>query len=300
MKRLFAILGLLFLALLSWYFLIKPSDYNIYFNVSTSSGHAYDELLTWDSVSDAAEETSISAQLPYRELVQQLSLDEKNYTIQWNLSRLNDSTTRVKAGISEPGNRIMNRLLIPFLNTDFENTTLNLVMDYKKFLEESISQFRIKVTGTETTPSKFCACTRAKTTPEKKAFKMMRDYSYLSGFIASNGLEPDGNPVVEILKFREEERIIEFDFCFPFVKQDSLPESPDIFFKQFEARPAIKAIYNGDYRFSNKSWYHIFDYAEDQDIPYLKQPLEVYYNNPNMGGNTLEWVTDIYLPIDPS
>lgn len=125
----------------------------------------------------------------------------------------------------------------------------------------------------------------------------MRDYSYLSGFIASNNLEPDGRPMIDILQFDEADRIIEFDFCFPFIKKDSLPESPDIFFKEIKSAPALKSTFHGDYRFSNKSWYRMFDYAEQHGMSYEKKPLEIYHNNPNMGGNTMEWTTEIYLPV---
>ncbi|WP_224491312.1 hypothetical protein [Robertkochia flava] len=129
---------------------------------------------------------------------------------------------------------------------------------------------------------------------------MMRDYSYLSGFIASENLTPDGFPMIKIRDYDEKNRIIEFDFCFPLVEQDSLPESPDIFFRRIEQAPALKAVYNGDYRFSNKSWFELFEHAEKEEIPFSKTPLEIYHNNPNMGGDALQWTAEIYLPIDRS
>lgn len=297
MKRLLQILSLLTGVFLLWYFIIKPNDYNVSFKAKTSNGHVYDELRNWSAIADMPSEINILKQDPYRSLTQDITFRDKEYRISWTVYKLNDSISRVKAGINEPGKSFLNRLSIPFGDTSYEEESLELVLNFKDFLDESIKQFKIKVEGKSSFTTKFCACTNARTTPEKKAFQMMRDYSYLSGFIASGKLKPDGNPLIQVLDFDEKSRLIEFDFCFPVKRQDSLPESPDIFFREVEQTPAIKAIYNGDYRFSNKAWYRMFEYAEDHEIPFEKKPLEVYYNNPNMGGDALKWTTEIYLPI---
>lgn len=127
---------------------------------------------------------------------------------------------------------------------------------------------------------------------------MMRDYSYLSGFITRSGLSPQGQPLVNVTQFDEENRVLDFDFCFPVSRTEDLPESPDIFFKTIPGKSAIKATYHGDYRFSEKSWYRIFEYAENMGYNFSKTPVEVYHNNPNMGGDALKWTTTIYLPLD--
>lgn len=298
MKRTFRIIALLALGFVVWYFGIKPSDYNISFKAKTSIGHAYSELLNWGGVTALSEATTVQNRIPYHSLTHELQSGDKVYKIQWTITRLNDSIISVKAGINEPGNSLMNRLRIPFQDTEYEAATLDLVQDYKSFLDESTKQFRIAIDEKASQPEYFCACTRSTTSPEKKAFSMMRDYSYISGFITSSGLTPQGRPLVDVINFDEENRMLEFDFCFPVDRIAELPESPDIFFKEIKGKPAIKATYNGDYRFSEKSWYKLFEYAEIQGFTYRKTPLEVYHNNPNMGGDALKWTTTIYLPLE--
>ena len=300
MKRFLQIITLLSIIFLAWYFIIKPNDYNIHFKTSASTGHAYDELLNWSALADLPDTSVVKDQEYLREITQEVSWNGNLYVLNWSVKKINDSLTDVNAGVSQPGQTLLNRLMIPFADTDYEQKTLDLVQDYKSFLDESLRQFRIQIEGETRSPEKFCACTRSKSTPEQKAFKMMRDYNYISGFIASSKLTPQGNPMIKVLDYDEKHRIIEFDFCFPIAQPDSLPESPDIFFRTIEQGPALKAIYNGDYRFSNKSWFQMFEYAEKYQLPIKKLPLEIYHNNPNMGGDALKWTTEIYLPINRS
>jgi len=41
----------------------------------------------------------------------------------------------------------------------------------------------------------------------------------------------------------------------------------------------------------------LLDYAGNNDIEIVKKPLEVFYSNPNFGGDELKWEAQIYLPI---
>lgn len=298
MKRIFGIITLIGLGFALWYFTIKPHDYNISFKTRTSTGHVYTELINWGKVTEMPSATSVRSKSPYRHVVHQLEVDNQVYEIDWDITPLNDSVTEVKAGISQPGKGFINRLLIPFQDTAYEQTTLDLVLDYKSFLDESTKQFSITINGEEASPEQLCVCTRSETTPEKKAFSMMRDYSYLSGFIASNGLTANGRPLVEVIDLDEENRMLEFNFCFPVKPTEQRPESPDIFFRALTSSKAIKATYHGDYRFSEKSWYRLFEYAEKHGEKYKKAPIEIYHNNPNMGGDALKWTTTIYLPLE--
>ena len=48
---------------------------------------------------------------------------------------------------------------------------------------------------------------------------------------------------------------------------------------------------------SDRAWYAIKNYAKNNAIEVLDTPIEVFLNNPNMGGNELDWTTHVYLPI---
>jgi effector-binding domain-containing protein len=76
-----------------------------------------------------------------------------------------------------------------------------------------------------------------------------------------------------------------------------LPGHPDLNYKQIPATRALKAIYNGNYITSDRAWYTLLDYAEKMKEEVTPLPLEVFHNNPNMGGNELQWKAEIYMPL---
>jgi len=39
------------------------------------------------------------------------------------------------------------------------------------------------------------------------------------------------------------------------------------------------------------------DYAEKNNLEVTGHPLEFFYNNPNMGGNELNWKAEIFMPL---
>jgi hypothetical protein len=39
------------------------------------------------------------------------------------------------------------------------------------------------------------------------------------------------------------------------------------------------------------------DYADKNDLKISGLPVEVFHNNPNMGGDALKWKTEIYMPL---
>ncbi len=77
----------------------------------------------------------------------------------------------------------------------------------------------------------------------------------------------------------------------------SLPIHKDLKYKQFNSVKALKAIYNGNYITSDRAWYALLDKAEGKNIELAKTPIEVFYNNPNFGGNELLWKAEIFMPI---
>ena len=68
-------------------------------------------------------------------------------------------------------------------------------------------------------------------------------------------------------------------------------------FETLTSKKAIKAIYNGNYFGSDKAWFAIHEYARRNDINLFYEPTEVFYSNPFLGENELEWIAEIYMPI---
>ncbi|MEH6777641.1 MAG: AraC family transcriptional regulator, partial [Maribacter arcticus] len=68
-------------------------------------------------------------------------------------------------------------------------------------------------------------------------------------------------------------------------------------YKKLETTKGIKAIYNGNYITSDRAWYALLRYAKTNGLNVAPNPIEIFYNNPDMGGNSLNWKTEVYLPL---
>ncbi len=125
----------------------------------------------------------------------------------------------------------------------------------------------------------------------------MQNYSLLSNSLVEHDLELNGKPVVVINEWDQKNDRIQYDFCYPIVKPDSLPEIPYISYREIEGGRAIKAVYNGNYISSDRAWYALLDYAKNEKLEVEPTPFEIFFNNPSMGGNELSWRAEIFMPL---
>ena len=294
MKKVILVLLPLLVAGLLWYLFIKPYDYLVTFKARTFPGTINQSIKTWNS-------TLKDAQLVNQEgithLEQNIKFSDSTYLYQWDIIPLTDSTSKVKVYVKDLDHSLQNKIAIPFFNTDFEKRTISTVKDFSEKLNEHIDNFRVKVTGKKELAASYCAYVSVKTNQFGKAKGMMYNYPLLNTILANNGIELNGRPFIEITEWDKETDSIHYDFCYPIIKSDSLPEHPDLKYKQFNSRNALMAVYNGNYITSDRAWYALMDYAGKNDIQVTGLPVEVFQNNPNMGGDALTWKAEIYLPL---
>lgn len=294
MKKVILVLLPLLVAGLLWYLFIKPYDYLVTFKARTFPGTINQSIKTWNS-------TLKDAQLVNQEglthLEQNIKFSDSTYLYQWDIIPLTDSTSKVKVYVKDLDHSLQNKIAIPFFNTDFEKRTISTVKDFSVKLNEHIDNFRVKVTGKKELPATYCAYISVKTNQFGKAKGMMYNYPLLNTILANNGIELNGRPFIEITEWDKETDSIHYDFCYPIIKSDSLPEHPDLEYKQFNSRNALMAVYNGNYITSDRAWYALLDYAGENEFEVTGLPVELFYNNPNMGGDALKWKAEIYLPL---
>ncbi len=293
-KKLGLLLGAVLLCGLLWYFFLKPHDYVVRFEVNALPGTINQTIKSWSNGLDGAE---FLGQNDLSDLKYQIKFNDSTYTYHWKIEAADDSVSKVKVYITDDGHSLANRLAIPFSETDFEKRTKKTVEVFAKVLKEHLQSFKVSVIGKDGIPAKYCACVSLKGTQADKARGMMEYYSVLSGVMAEKNISLDGRPMVEVENWNMQNDSLFYNFCFPVVPSDSLPKRTGIFYKNIEKKPAIRAVYNGDYITSDRAWYALLDYAEKNNIPVDKKPLEVFHTNPNMGGNALEWETEVFMPI---
>ncbi|MEM7483681.1 MAG: GyrI-like domain-containing protein [Bacteroidota bacterium] len=296
-RKISLVLFVVLSAALIWYLFIKPTDYLVSFTVNTFPGTVNQTIKNW--------EKNMVVDAPLKEhgilnIEQQLRFGDSIVTYDWRIVPLTDSTSKVKVHIKDLDHSLMNKIMIPFTSTVIEKRSKKNLLDFNQYLNEHLKKFKVKIVGEDELKSTYCAYLAVKGLQSEKAFGMMRDFPFLSGFVKENGLKVNGNPFVEITKWDMVSDSIAYNFCFPILKQDSLPINKEIKYKNFESRRVLKAIYNGNYITSDRAWYKLLDYAEMNAIALEKKPIEVFQNNPNMGGNELEWIAEIYMPLKES
>lgn len=277
-----------------WYFLIKPQDYRIRVNVKSFPTEINTSLKAWTASLDSA---SIEQLEDVKHLRQTLTFSDSTHIYRWNIAMLDDSTSIVQIDVRDEDHSFANKLLIPFMDTDFEKRSRKTVTSFIENLIEQRKEFKIIILGEETPENKFCACVEHKTSQAKKAMAMMESYPFLSSVIVGNGLKLNGVPFIETKEWDIKNDSITFNFCYPIFKQDTLPEIKTVIYKEFVGRKSLKALYNGNYISSDKAWYALLDYAEKNNVKVHPLPTEFFFTNPNFGGNALYWKAEIYMPL---
>ena len=281
------------MGLLIWYF-AKPYDYRVTFKVRTLPGIVNQTIQVWSATLDSA---TVATGNSLGELTQQITFEDSLQQFSWKITPLTDSTSRVRVYASDPEHFLANRLQIPFADTDFEKRTRNTLLDFNSVLSEHLKEFRVRISGKAALKSTFCACTHVAGRQFDKARGMMQNYPLLGTILADNGVPLNGPPFIEIQEWDMLEGRIAYDFCYPIRRTEKLPEHPDILYRQFDGGPALKAIYNGNYITSDRAWYALMHHAESNNIQVTGLPVEIFLNNPNVGGDALQWTAEIYMPI---
>ncbi len=302
MKKITLVFLILVIIGLSWFLFIKEFDHQFRFETKYGPGTAYKEILDIDkfSADDPNSNVQILEKEPFKNIIQKVDLKNGNHLIlDWNFDFVNDSVTQVTVHTFDKKYSLQNRLEIlnPFakndniakLKSDLNaiNTKINAHQNY----------YKITLKETASNPASNCVCITSSSTVEKKAMAMMSTIDKLEDFIENYELQLDGFPMLKVTSWNLETNQITFDFCFPIATKDDLTAVGNIQFKPIEARESLKAVFNGNYRLSHLTWLDLLEKAKREDIEVENLPLEVFYSNPRMGGEAIEWKAAVFMPL---
>lgn len=294
MKKIILIITLVAVSALAWYLFIKPYDYLAVIKVKAIPGTINQSIKSW------VHSVDINATMDHEginNLEQRISFSDSIFSYKWKIIPLTDSTSKIKVFIKDINNSFNNRITIPFSDTDFEKRSKNMILNFTDKLFDHIKNFKVTIKGEDQFEGTYCAYVSIKGTQLQKAKGMKQNYLLLDGFIVANKMELNGPPIIEVTKWDMGTDSIYYNFCYPIIKNDSLPKHKLIRYKKIENIKAIKAIYNGNYISSDRAWYSLLDYAAKNNISIEKKPFEIFHNNPNMGGDALRWKTEVFMPI---
>lgn len=284
---------------LIWYLFIKKYDYVVTFKEKTHPSIIVEAIDIWgNNLGENTDVHTVTKQNSnFSEVTQHINRKDSSYVLNWKIKYINDSLSDIKTYVSEKNNSLKNRFLIPFINSPIEKYAINNLTEFIKGLQKHIKTFSIKINGMGSVPASFCACKSINTTQKKKASEMLAANSEIMAFFMENNIELKGSPYLQITSWDTESEKISFDFCFPIQKSDSITNSKGVFYQEIKSIPALKATYYGNYRYSDRTWDYLLYYAERQNITVEKLPIELFFNDPQQGGNELDWKAEIYMPI---
>ncbi len=294
MRKLFLTITILVIALLAWYLFLKPFDYRVSFVAKTFPGTINQTVKLWNST---LKNTQPIEQEDLNNFTQRLSMGDSTHIYKWEINPINDSTSQVRIYVKDPNHSLANKIKIPFSETNFEKGAKKNILQFMTNLAEHGSRFKVTIAGIDQYYDTYCAYVSLKGTLFQKAAGMMQNYDLFTTVLPNNGIAVNGLPFVEITHWDQQTDSIAYNFCFPIVQSDNLPVHPDLKYKKFTGKRALKAIYNGNYITSDRAWFALQDYAEKNKIDVIPLPVEYFYSNPNMGGDELSWKAEIYLPL---
>ncbi|THV61621.1 AraC family transcriptional regulator [Flagellimonas alvinocaridis] len=297
MKRISVTVLALVSLLLFWYLFLKPQDYQVSFKAKAIPGTIYETVKAWNKTMD----TTIPVDYESLNRFEQTIISNDSVILyEWNVTPIHDSLSQVKVNIKDLDHSLVNKIKIPFSDTDFEKGSRKTLLDFNEFLNEHLNNIKVTILGEDELFSTFCACVSLETPQAEKASGMMANYSFLSSILVENEVQVNGPPFIEVVDWNLEADRLSYNFCYPIIRSEKLPNHPNIHYKRIFAKRALKAVYNGNYVSSDRAWYALLEYAKKNNVPVEEKPIEVFFNNPNMGGNELLWKTEVYMPLKES
>ena len=293
-RKVVVVISVLITGFLTYYFFVKSYDYLITIKAKTSVGTVNQSIKLWNGNLDSA---TLLTQNTLNNLTQQITINDSIHLYDWNIKSLNDSSSVINVYIKDINNSFFNKITMPFGHTNFEKRVTRTVIDFSNKLTEHLSKIKVRVQGIASTPQTYCAYVSMTGLQIEKERGMMKNYTFLSNFLYEGHVEMNGTPFIEISRWNKEKDSINYNFCFPIIKSDSLPKHHLISYKQQESVKALKATYNGNYITSDRAWYALLEHAERNAIKVSETPIEVFYNNPNFGGDELQWNAEIFMPL---
>ncbi len=292
-KVLFTLIAVIVLGA-TWYLFIKPEDYLVRFKANTTIGTINQAIKSWELAKENI--TRLPASVDNK-VVQELIYGDSIHTYTWKLKPLNDSTTQVILGVKDKKNSINNKLRVLYASSFIKEQSKKTAEDFLSGLRDHLEQFDVTVDGESATPPSFAAYVTINGTQVEKAGGMMRYYGYLSQLMLKDGIEPKGPPFIEVVNWDQKKDSLTYNFCFPIKNKENLPEFPEIKYKRFFEKKALKATYHGNYITSDRAWYRLLAYAEENGYELEKLPFEIFHDNPSLGANERNWRAEIFLPI---
>lgn len=298
-KKYLVVFSVLCFGFIVWYLGFKKCDYCINFKAKTATITLFQGVEEWqkEQTKSQGAQIEILEKNNFDFIKQKYVKGDTELEYSWEFNPINDSTTAVCVGITEPKHSWYNRLTAPFFETKFRNEEIKKIKDFKTALEDQLSEFSYKLTGEKQTEAVFVAYISLKSVLQEKAQNMIGDDNIITGYLHKNNIKIVGKPYLEVTNWDMNHQKVAFNYCFPIDKNTPYTASNAVKFKTIPAQKGLTASYFGNFRTSDRAWFAIYDYAKKNNIKLDYKPLEHFLANPFNGGDEKLWETKIIIPF---
>jgi hypothetical protein len=212
MRRILLLLTISGFIAFVYYLVFRPHEFEVKFKAKTTPGDVIETIRIWNRSLGKSQILEVDS---FRHVKQTIVLGERQYTYVWNFDAVNDSILKINVRISEPGRRILNKMLIPFSEQPIETDASDLMRKFYNIMMEHLEITRVNIVGEAELDSSYCLCSSLETSQIEKANGMMKDFLPLTSFITRFGLKSAGRPSVRVTAWNHNAGTLKFDFCFP-------------------------------------------------------------------------------------
>ena len=141
MKKGILTVAIIILLGLSWYLFVKPQDYRINVKTNSRPGTINQTLKLWNGTLEGS--PTIIQNNTLKHLTQTISFADSTHQYQWKIEPATDTTSNIKVDVTDVKHSILNKIKIPFSDTDFEKRSRKTVKDFLEKLQK-LSELRAK------------------------------------------------------------------------------------------------------------------------------------------------------------
>jgi effector-binding domain-containing protein len=283
------------IGLILWFF-FKDYNHKYSFTIDQSPRVVYDHLIRWKHSNDSLINQINIDKHEGRKLIQEINIGNYIYRYKWNLKQIDERETKVIVKVLDIKNRLNQNLNSLDQQSNFFIINNELIKDFGQSLLQNKKNYFLSDVEISSIPPLFSAYITLESSSEDKALVMRNNIHRVMYYLNDNNIDLLSAPFLEIMHWNLEKDSLKFNFSFPIVERN-YQENNDVNFKKNLERKALKIIFNGNYKISDRAWLTLLDYAEYNRIDIEKTPIEIFLNDPQAGGDELDWEANVYLPL---
>jgi effector-binding domain-containing protein len=295
MKKFLSFIGIFIIGFAIWFSFFKTYDHQIKFEVNLPAGSFYHMAL--DSSMWGEQKFKINDKVLFKSIQMQTTINQKPFELLWQFENVNDTNAKVYLYYKNKENSFKERYQSLFNQSQNLDSLVRLSKTFKKQANIFSEMFKLEINGIENVEESAYLYVQHTSLRSEKAGDMMKSNPFLFIKNRDSLVTKTGNTFVKVDYWNPETDSISFRYAFPVKSQEEYPIDKFVQADTIQKHQALKATFYGNYSISDQAWIALYQYAKRKNIDIELTPIEIYYNNPMLGGDDKKWKAEIFMPL---